>query len=200
MTSVEDKISLMIPAYLRGELSERERIEIESYAAKNPTVAADIEFQRNLKSGLQTNSDDFEPGDLGWARLSKAMQNSNNVASETKTKPVIWRSAAAVLAVAVVGQAGVIGTMVASNDAATPQYVTVSDVPKQLNMVKIGFNPQVTELQLRKSLHEAEATIVAGPSSLGLYDIQFKSAEACVGGVTTLTLNSSIVETVSSCE
>ena len=200
MTSFEDKISLMIPAYLRGELSESERQEVENLAAKNPAVAEDIEFQRNLKSGLQNKSDGFEPGDLGWARLSKAIENSEHVSRPTKTKPAIWQAATAVLAVAAVGQAGVIGTMVASNDAATPQYATVTEVPKKLNVVKIGFIPQVTEIQLRESLHEADATIVAGPSSLGLYEIQFKSTKSCAGGVAKLKLNVGVVETVSSCE
>lgn len=199
MTSFEDKISLMIPAYLRGELSESERQEVESLAAKNPEIAADIEFQRNLRSGLQDKNGEFEPGELGWARLSKAMGSANDVVDDAPARPMFWRAAAAVMAVAVVGQAGVIGTM-ASNDKSAPQYATVSEASEKTNIVKVGFNPAVTEETFRQTLQTASAKIVSGPSALGLYDVQFQSQNACLEAVTLFKTKTEIVDTVSSCE
>jgi len=60
--NIEDKTSLMIPAYLRGELSEPERQEIERLASENPRIAADIELQKNLKRALSKEEGAFEPG------------------------------------------------------------------------------------------------------------------------------------------
>jgi len=79
MTHLEDKISLMIPAYLRGELSEAERLEVETSAAENPAIAADIEFQKNLKDALKPDEAAFKPGELDWARLSKSMEQEGQV-------------------------------------------------------------------------------------------------------------------------
>jgi len=76
MMSFEDKVSLMIPAYLRGELSEDERQEIENLAAKNPEITADIEFQKNLRNPPVEEVITVTLGDLGWARLINAMDVS----------------------------------------------------------------------------------------------------------------------------
>jgi len=120
MTTFKDEMSLKIPAYLRGDLSDTERQELESYAAENAEFSADIEFQKQLKSAIKDSHDGFVPGEMGWARLSKAMKaessdlsssghNDQIVATDMvddKSKaPKFWRYAAAILAVAVIGQA-----------------------------------------------------------------------------------------------
>lgn len=189
----------MIPAYLRGELSETENREVEVFAAKNPSIAADIEFQKSLKSALKPDESSFEPGELGWARLSKAMDQEETVSEDTVSKPKLRRYAAAILAVAAVGQAGVLGSMAfKGNDAA--QYRTASEVPTQAYTAKLGFNPNVTESQLTETLLSLDATITAGPSSLGLYNIKFKSKAACITAVEVLETKKNIVDTVSACE
>ncbi|MEP3891004.1 MAG: zf-HC2 domain-containing protein [Hellea sp.] len=199
MTSFEDKVSLMIPAYLRGELSGPERREVETFAAKNPTIAADIAFQKNLKSALKPDEDRFEPGELGWARLSKGMRQEEPVLGEATSKPKFWRYAAAILAVAAIGQAGVLGSIAfRGNDAA--QYRTASESPVQAYTIKLGFNPNVTEGQLAETLRSVDAAIIAGPSSLGLYDIQFKSEIACMKGADVFKTNRDIIDTVTACE
>lgn len=199
MTSFEDKISLMIPAYLRGELSESERQEIENLAAKNPEIAADIEFQKNLKSAIAVDAEAYEPGDLGWARLSKAMEESGEIEDEISTKPKFWRYTAAILAVAAIGQAGVLGSMTFTKDQGV-KYVTASDVTSETHMVTLGFNPEISVHQFTKNLQMVDGTITAGPSALGLYQVEFKSESACISAVETLQIQSNIVDTVSSCE
>lgn len=200
MTSFEDKITSMIPAYLRGDLSEVENREVEAAAAKNPSVAADIKFQRNLKSSLGPNEDSFEPGELGWARLSKAIEQES-VASEPVTeKPQFWKYAAAVLAVAAIGQAGVLGSM-AFKDGDVAQYKTVSETSVQnFTTVKLGLNPDVAVHQLTDTLLSLEASIISGPSSLGLYEVQFKSKSSCSSALETFRSHKNIIETVSACE
>jgi len=203
MTNFEDKISLMIPAYLRGELSDAERQEVEMLAEKNPSIAADIEFQKNLKTALKSDEDTFQPGELGWARLSKAMAeddaNKSAIVESVLKAPKFWKYAAAILVVAAVGQAGVIGSM-ASKSGENSQYLTASENIPSLPSVKLGFNPDISADKITETLQSAEVSIIAGPSSLGLYDIQFSSAEACVQGVKNLKANPDVVDMVTACE
>jgi len=199
MTNIEDKISLMIPAYLRGELSEADRQEIENLAAQNPEIAADIEFQKNLKSALTEDENAYEPGDLGWAKLSKAMKQSDDMSRKNETQPKFWRYAAAILAVAAIGQAGVLGSL-AFDKGHDAQYVTASEASKTAYTAKVGFNVEIQVNQLTQALQSVDGNIIAGPSSLGLYHLQFKSESACLAAIDTLQANTVLVDTVSSCE
>lgn len=200
MNSFEDKISLMIPAYLRGELSEEERQEIETLAAKNPEIAADIEFQRNLKASLANDENAYEPGDLGWAKLSKAMEESDKSIASSASQPKFWRYTAAILAVAAVGQAGVLSSM-AFNKGQDAQYVTASETPDiKTYSTKVAFGNDAKMSELTQTLQNVDGVIVKGPSSLGLYQVRFKSETDCQKAIESFQLRSDIVETVSSCE
>ena len=44
-------------------------------------------------------------------------------------------------------------------------------------MVQVSFVPEVTEAQIRELLHRTKATIVDGPSTLGIYHIYFDGLE-----------------------
>ena len=204
MTNFEDKISLMIPAYLRGELSEAENQEIETLATTNPEFAADIEFQKNLKSTISVDEDTYEPSDLGWAKLSKAidnieMENTNMAANDSATTPKFWRYAAMALAVAAVGQAGVLGSIALQKDQ-NAQYVTASDAGNAMLTLKLGLRDDLTVKQLTQTLQSLEGRVIAGPSSLGLYQIQFNSKDACLAAQNMFEKQIEFVDTMSSCE
>lgn len=198
MTSFEDQISLMIPVYLRGDLSDVERAEVEKLAAQNPEIAADIEFQKSLKDNLIENMDSYEPGDMGWARLSKAMDQAEASEKSLQEQPKFWRYAAAILAVAAIGQAGVLGSM-ALNNGQDVQYETASGSNTALHMMTVGFDWSVTTEQLTKVLQDAEGTITAGPSALGLYEIKFQSEQKCLAADVMLKSKDGFIDTMTSC-
>ncbi|MEP3893767.1 MAG: hypothetical protein ABJN52_07230 [Litorimonas sp.] len=193
----------MIPAYLRGELPEHERLEVENLAAKNPSIAAEIQFQKNLKTAIRADQDNFEPGELGWAKLSKAMSESDNSSSFepqiTSKQPKFWKYAAAILAVAAIGQAGVLSSL-AIKDSSEPQYVTVSETASDLYTVKVGFHSDVTVEQLTETLQSLDAKIISGPSSLGLYDVKFESIATCSTAVESFERLPRVIATATSCE
>lgn len=200
MTQFEDKISLMIPAYLRGDLSDSERIEVENASAQNPSIAAEIEFQKSLKLALKPDTNAFEPSELGWAKLSKAIDQEEAEAEQvTASQPQFWKYAAAILAVAAIGQAGVLGSIAFKADD-TAQYRPVSETPVQASTAKIGFNPSVTEEQLTKTLIHQQATIISGPSSLGLYEVAFESKSACMTARKVFETQKNVIDTLSACE
>jgi anti-sigma-K factor RskA len=198
MADFTDKISLMIPAYLQGKLSDEESLQIEELAAQDPAIAADIEFQRNLKSALKPDNNEFEQGELGWARLSKAMEAPSIAANDHSAKPKFWKYAAAILAVAAIGQAGILGSL-ALNDTQNEQYLTVSEGAMDAHTVKVGFYADVTERQLTEVLQSVEAKIVAGPSSLGLYDVQFYSKGACLRASEAFRETEKLIDNISAC-
>jgi len=198
MTDFKDKISLMIPAYLRDELSDEEGQYIEDLAAKDPAIAADIEFQKNLKSALTPENSEYEPGELGWAKLSKAIDAPSVAANDYSANPKFWKYAAAILAIAAIGQAGILGSL-ALNDTQNEQYMTVSEGPIEAHTVKVGFHADVTERQLTEALQSVEAKIVAGPSSLGFYDVQFDSKEACLQANKTFKETEKFIDNMSIC-
>lgn len=199
--TIEEKISLMIPAYLRGELTDAERQDIEKHAKANPAIAADIEFQKNLKSALSRDEGEFEPGELGWARLSKAMETTPDLDVEEKPRNY-WRYAAMILAVSTVAQGGLLGLLASDKNQDTPdaKYVTVSEAPKTAFSSKFGFKQDAMTADLTQALQSVDGTIINGPSSLGLYEVGFKSERACLEAVEKFGNEPSIVETVSACE
>ena len=199
MMSFEDKISLMIPAYLRGELSEAARQEVEKLAAENPDVAADIEFQKNLKLALGKDENAYEPGDLGWAKLSKAMELSDGAEGKAVSQPKFWRYAAAVLAVAAIGQAGVLGSL-AVNKGPEAQYITASEAFDGKYTAKMAFNINATGGQITQTLQSVSGVIVDGPSSLGLYQVEFKSKSDCQKAADQFQAQREIIETISACD
>ncbi len=206
MDRFEDKISAMIPDYLNGHLSEADRKLVEDSAANNSVIAADLEFQSRLKDAVKTPRDEFEPGDLDWARLSKAMtaepQNlslgMSDVANDRAGTPKFWRYAAVLLAVLAIGQAGVLGS-IAINESSEPQYVTVSEAVTSSYSSKVGFVDNLTVKEMNEIVFLVGGNIISGPSALGLYDIDFSSKEACDEAYKMLQLRAEKIETISLC-
>lgn len=199
MSNLDDKISLMIPSYLNGTLSDAETQEVDNYAAQNPDVAADIEFQRKLKEAVKPADTDFVPGELGWAKLSKAMQEAETLAANDNPKrPKFWQVAAAILAVAVIGQAGMIGTMM-SGEKSDAKYVTVSETPVLDDTIKLSFKSDITAKEMTDILTGIKGNIISGPSALGLYEVAFKSESECSDAVSALKAELDAIETISGC-
>ena len=200
----------MIPSYLNGTLSDAERQEVDNYAAQNPDVAADIEFQRNLMSAVKETGNDESIGEFGWARLSKAI---NQDGSDERSTPLVandqdsnvnaaqplkfWRIAAAALAVISLGQAGVIATKSGTQDD-TARYVTVSD--SSFIGVDIAFRDDASQMHVTELLQDVNGELVSGPSALGFYKVKFESKDLCMQAVKAFNAANKVIETSSSCK
>jgi len=207
MTDFEDKIGLEIPAYLRGELSPADMQRIEALAAKNPEIAADIEFQRNLMNAVKAGSTGESLGDFGWARLSQAMNEDSaavdeilapNVSNDNVAQPMkFWRIAAAALAVVALGQAGFIASQT-GDQGDEARYVTVSEAP--FIGVDIAFTNDASQMHVTELLQDVDGEFVSGPSGLGLYKVKFASKEACLAAVKAFNAADKVIETSSNCK
>ena len=193
MTDFKDEISLLIPAYLRGELSAADIERVEAAAANDPEIKADLEFQRGLRVTLQSENSTQMSDDLGWARLSRAMNeaeeaaNDNprlatNAANDVGTpRSKFWMGATAALALLALGQFGVMAKM-QNGDQEQGKYTLVTETMGG-TQAKIAPLPELRMEALNDILDAVDGQIVSGPSALGLYDIQFETKEACQAAI-----------------
>jgi len=58
---------------LRGDLSPADIAKVEAAAAVDPSVKADLIFQRKLRETLQSEQETAASDELAWARLSRRL-------------------------------------------------------------------------------------------------------------------------------
>jgi hypothetical protein len=176
-----------LPLAANGTLSPELLAQLESGLVRHPDLRHELRWLQTLRQTVQTAPLDPLPGgDLGWSKLERRLS-----ADGTKRKTVVpvpsqdWASrlrdwlqanfgpvlvAACVLMVA---QAVLIGTLVRQEstfEAAggeSPGAAVASGV-----LLHVTVRPGVTELQLREALRRFNASIVEGPSALGIYTLR----------------------------
>ncbi len=195
----EETFSLLIPRYLRGELSADETAEFESYVDENPDAQADIEFQRNLMAARADNTGD-QGLEFGWARLSRSIDETPRVSPEpiapSKSSPRfgnMWKIAAAVLACFSIGQALYI------TNSGTQAYELASEKQASGTSLQVGFESNLSLNEISRFLVEHESQIIAGPGNLGIYTLSFSDMEMCESAINALISKEQFVETYTSC-
>jgi len=91
----EDAISEMLLAYAQGRLSDEEQASVEQYVSANPAHAEELEFYKGLARTGELSKTQTIPNELGWKRLSKAI-DSENISMSTSlqaanTNQPLWR-------------------------------------------------------------------------------------------------------------
>jgi len=105
----------------------------------------------------------------------------------------IWRYAAAILMVAVIGQAAFIGTKLQSGNS--DKYLTADDTASQNYRLKVGFGDKATLADVTELMKETNGHVMAGPSSLGLYVIRFSSEAELLAAEATFDNRSDLIDT-----
>jgi len=221
--SQRDYFSLLISAYLRGDLDAEDVVKLEAAAKKDPEIAADIELQRNLRAAAA----DDKPVDGGWDRLQAAIRSEAerpqadvptlslvssqeeittvaaiNAANSNQPSGVnpFWRIAAVALAVVSLGQVALSGM---ETESASDVYLTVSETGYLPHAtLKVGFSEAALLADMTDILTQTNGKVVNGPSALGLYSVTYETPSSCSAAHSKLshaTVNPN-VETVSECE
>ena len=200
----EQTYSLLIPRYLRGELSADERTEFESYRDENPDFQADIEFQRNL---MAARPDDNVPIDLefGWAKLSRSIdaleaEESPSLDRLAVDKPQntsvlgnMWKIAAVMLACLSVGQA----LYITNSDPS--EYQLASEKDADGVTLQVGFESNLSLNEISRFLVEHKSQIISGPGKLEIYTLSFSDMQRCESAIKALTSKEQFVDTYTSC-
>ena len=169
--------------YVRGvappELSGR----IEAMMANDPVFKAEIALMRGLGPALQDNDAGQTPTEFGWRRVEAAIrrEGTGQRTAPSRRQMVIWRVAAVFLGIAVLGQAGYITSLPTTVEA--PIYRTASGATEEY-VLGVAFAPNATAAEIADLLRDAGASVIDGPSALGLYRVAFASQEALRDGQT----------------
>jgi len=196
-----DELSLKIPAFLRGELTDVEMAEIKAFAGGNPEFAADLEFQKSLGQSLKEDAPDAQGLEFGWARLSKAIDEepaANAVPGMAANDPApsrFWQYAAAFLACMVIGQTAFMG--LGGNDS--------NDIYQMAGENEAGFamtvqiNASATGKALTDFLTARDGVVTSGPDKDGQYRIAFGDQESCETARSGLAVTDALFKTYSAC-
>lgn len=193
----DDSIEHLLPDYVNGLLSEEEARRVEAAAGADADVAAQIAFYRRVKAAEKTDAQDGPPDALGWARLSRAIDEEARAAAPSPSRAVIsplWRYAAAVLAVVALGQF----VMLAAPGGPGPEearYVTASD-PQALDgyILKVAFAADARQADITALLQSVDGEIAGGPSALGLFLVSFEDEESETAALEAFENNPELVE------
>lgn len=169
--------------YVRGAASPELSGRIEEMAAGDPAFKAEIALMRGLGPALRDGDASQTPTEFGWRRVEAAIrrERAGQRAVPSRRQMVIWRVAAVFLGIAVLGQAGYITSLPTTVEE--PVYRTASGATEEY-VLGIAFAPDATAAEIGNLLRNAEASVIDGPSALGLYRVAFASEEALRDGRT----------------
>jgi len=179
--SGNEEIELMLPWYAAGTLSRRDAARVESALAKDTELARRFELVREeLGETIRSNESlgapsarvmkqlfekiDSEPARSAPSSVSFMSRISEFVAS---LSPRTLAYAGGVAALAIVLQAGVIGSLIGERNGTSPQLASADKVtpPNQGAEFLVQFVPQATAADIAAFLEANKATIVGGPAA-----------------------------------
>jgi len=161
--------------FVRGRLAPDEAARVAAEAAARPELAAEIATIRGIIAAFDDEASEPAPGALGWARLSRAIDAAPLPAQAPARKAPWWPLAASAAAAVLVWQLAAVPLLTRPGDEGG--YAPVSETPAGFT-VAIAFRPESREGEIRELLRSVDGRIVDGPTAIGLWTLDFASAEA----------------------
>ncbi|MEO8062435.1 MAG: hypothetical protein ABI821_06785 [Pseudomonadota bacterium] len=161
----------LLPWYVNGTLSARERAAVEGELAASGIARDELRLWREVAREVANEYVTVpQASDLGWRRLSRQL----NVAPRAART---WRIAAGVL-VAVLGAQTVF--LVQREQAYRDQIHQLGSAPAGVRddewRVQVRFRATATAADINRVLSDAQARLVDGPSALGVYEVAMPRA------------------------
>ncbi len=176
--------------YVQNRLSSDRRAAFEAHMKTDPQLASEVKMMQAVRVELSQEGEALE-GASGWERLSSSIDASRAPANDNRApiRQLFQMAAAAVLAV------GVWHFGVAPSLNGGGPYETVSEVAggPLLQVVFAGNAPlgEVTAL-----LDQFEGQIIAGPTALGGYRVEFADTALRDAALAALTERRDLVRDV----
>jgi anti-sigma-K factor RskA len=172
-----------IIAYVRGRLPADQAERLVAEAAGRPELAADIALARGIAAAVDAEAEVAAPGQLGWARISRALDAEAR--GGARARPPLWQLAAAAAVAVVVWQVAAVPLLTGTGEG--PGYEPVTEAPAAGFALSVAFAPDATEAAIRGLLQEVDANVSGGPTAIGLWQLNFASAEARDAGLARLS-------------
>jgi anti-sigma factor RsiW len=163
-------------AYVRRRLTPEEAARVEAEAASRPELAAEIALLRGIIAAFEEDERAPVPGELGWARLSRAIDaEPRPVAAPAPTRRPLWPLAATAAAAVLVWQLAAVPLITGPGEPTG--YAPVSQAPAD-GTLEVAFAPEAPEAAIRELLRAVGGRVSDGPSAIGLWQLSFPTPEA----------------------
>lgn len=180
----------LLPFHANQTLDDAQAEQVRAGLQRYPELAAELAWLQGMRKTIRDQP--LEPlpaGDLGWSTLAGRIegQREPKLVHLAQPRPVwpeklrawLQRNFIPVMATAcavLVAQALVIATLVQQD----PGYVAAGAPEPVVGassgvLLHVTIAPTVTQTQLTEALHRYKATIVQGPTALGIYTLQIKT-------------------------
>jgi anti-sigma-K factor RskA len=160
-------------AYVRNRLLPEEAESIGRAAEDDAELRAEIALARGIAAALDRDAAEPAPGELGWARLSRALDAEP--ARQRPARRPLWQLAAAAAAAVAIWQVAAVPLL---TPPAEVGYQPVTEQPAAGFALRVAFAPEATEAEIRELLREVGASVTGGPSAIGLWQLGFADAPA----------------------
>ena len=177
----------LLPWYVNGTIARAERRWIDEFVLTHHAAASRLKWETALQTRLRAAALSFAP-EAGFERLRTRLRAERAPARAALRERLrdVWLGltrrpgfALAALTVLIL-QTGVIGALVGSRRGAPPEYVLTRSLTPAATasapLLRVSFQSEITEANLRMLLVEIGGTIVGGPGQLGAYLVQVTPA------------------------
>ena len=193
----DEAASQMLLAYAQNRLNKDDRAKVDAEIATNVTLAEELAYYQGLAKAAAAQKSEASPNELGWARLTKAIDAEQNRVDDAPAaandNTGFWRKACAALGLIAVVQGAFLGAAYfsPSHEESVYETATASTVAFES---KVIFAPNATEADITMLLREVDGEIVNGPSALGAYTVRFNSGDERTAGLERFSNAANIVE------
>jgi len=182
-SELSDTPEHLLPWYLNGTLGQEERAAVENWIASDPSAASELAFMGEVAGGLRAEHKGYdESGTLSRLLRMTAEASEQPAAVRPAPKPAgnsswlekffgMFEPKFAMACLLVFAQAGIIAMLLSRQDtdysdvrspsAAMPAY--------QGPVLRVTFQADASEQEIRTLLVATGAQIVSGPTQLGDY-------------------------------
>lgn len=202
MRSEEDHLRIreLLPWYANGTLGAAEAARVKAHLAGCLTCRQELARCREMSTGLKSRDEDvWRPSPTHWAQVLETVEAAearpaarwrNRIETLRSwligtPRPVRWALALQTTLIALLSLAVLL--------PAPQHFETLSRDERSTEpgvALRIVFTEDITERELRELLHGAQASIVQGPSPLGVYTIELAPAGQDRGAAVLASLRS----------
>lgn len=162
MSNAEQHPDDLLPWYVNATLDPQERQHVEAHLQGCERCRRELEFLRAVRETARQPGE-APPGELAWQRLKRDMRRERRPAA----KRPWWVPALATAAALVIVVQSVLLFHYSSEELYEPAGSRAEGT-----IVQVKFNPDATERSIRRTLQDADAQIITGPSAAGVYRIR----------------------------
>ena len=189
----DQSLSELLLDYVQGTASQEAVEAIEARLPVDPKIADEIAYYKGLKTAVSPLKQSAPADELGWKRLSNAIEAERNPVAANDNFP-FWKYAAAALAVVAALQTAFL--VQSPRTPEEPVFVTASAENEAAFGLTVIFQPNTTANDLTEVLKAVDGEIIAGPSALGLYTVAFETEASRDSALEALAAQPDVIESV----